>query len=441
MNSAIDAPVTFTGRLRHLGPGIVVAGSVIGSGELVLTSTLGAVVGFSLLWFLLIACWSKTIVQSELARICILNKSTFLNMFNRLPGKVPGYRKQVSWLVWYFFLSAFVTMFAAGGILGGATEAVHLIFPDWSYTGIAIGLTVLTAAILGSGSYKILEKLLLVMVSVFTAITVYCAISLQLSDAAVPLSQVLAAQSFNLPLEHLALIVAVFSFTGVNIGEAVFYSYFCLDKGYANHIGETETEQGKRRARSWLNVMHMDVWITLILLTLVTIPFYFLGASVLYASGMEPGNQNMIEVISTIYTEVLGPWAKDLFLVGAFLVLYSTLLTWVGGDSRQITDNAIELGFLADDDAVRLKSTRVIGYVWPVIFFALLMFFESPLTMIILGAAAYAFSGPLVIGSIFYLRKKYLPEELRSGSTATALLYVAMVVMLLVGAGTIYALF
>ena len=441
MNSAIDAPVTFTGRLRHLGPGIVVAGSVIGSGELVLTSTLGAVVGFSLLWFLLIACWSKTIVQSELARICILNKSTFLNLFNRLPGKVPGYRKQVSWLVWYFFLSAFVTMFAAGGILGGATEAVHLIFPDWSYTGIAIGLTVLTAAILGSGSYKILEKLLLVMVSVFTAITVYCSISLQLSDAAVPLSQVLAAQSFNLPLEHLALIVAVFSFTGVNIGEAVFYSSFCLDKGYANHIGETETEQGKRRARSWLNVMHMDVWITLILLTLVTIPFYFLGASVLYASGMEPGNQNMIEVISTIYTEVLGPWAKDLFLVGAFLVLYSTLLTWVGGDSRQITDNAIELGFLADDDAVRLKSTRVIGYVWPVIFFALLMFFESPLTMIILGAAAYAFSGPLVIGSIFYLRKKYLPEELRSGSTATALLYVAMVVMLLVGAGTIYALF
>ena len=113
----------------------------------------------------------------------------------------------------------------------------------------------------------------------------------------------------------------------------------------------------------------------------------------------------------------------------------------VGGDSRQITDNAIELGFLADDDAVRLKSTRVIGYVWPVIFFALLMFFESPLTMIILGAAAYAFSGPLVIGSIFYLRKNYLPEELRSGSTATALLYVAMVVMLLVGAGTIYALF
>ncbi len=441
MNNAIDAPATFSGRIRHLGPGIVIAGSIIGSGELVLTSALGAVVGFSLLWFLLIACWSKTIVQSELARICILNDSTFLNIFNRLPGKVPGYKKKVSWLVWYFFLSSFVTMFAAGGILGGAAQAVQLMFPDWSFTAIAIGLTVLTAAILGSGSYKVLEKLLLVMVSIFTAITVYCAIALQLSDAAVPVTQILSAQSFNIPIEHLALIVAVFSFTGVNIGEAVFYSYFCIDKGYADHIGEIETDKGKKRARSWLGVMHTDVWITLILLTLVTIPFYVLGASVLHASGMEPDNSNMIEVISRIYTDVLGPWAKDLFLVGAFLVLYSTLLTWVGGDSRQITDNIIELGFLPDEDSIRQKSTRVIGYVWPVLFFALLMYFESPLTMIILGAAAYAFSGPLVIGSVFYLRKKLLPEELRSGATATVLLGLAMVVMLLVGAGTIYALF
>ena len=440
MNKAIDAPATLAGRLRHLGPGIVIAGSIIGSGELVLTSTLGAVVGFGLLWFLLLACWSKTIVQSELARICILNNATFLNVLIHVPGKLPGHRKQVSWLVWYFLLSSVVAVFAAGGILGGAAEAVQLMFPNWSYTAIAVGLTVLTAAILGTGSYQILEKLLLVMVSVFTAITIYCAIALQLSHAAVPVTQILGTQSFDLPIEHLALIVAVFSFTGVNIGESIFYSYFCIDKGYANHIGESESEQGKRRARSWLGVMHTDVWITLILLTLVTVPFYVLGASVLHASGIEPDNNNMIEIISRIYTEVLGPWAKDFFLLGAFLVLYSTLLTWVGGDSRYITDNLIELGFIPDDDTARLKSTKIIGYVWPVIFFALLMFFESPLTMIILGAASYAFSGPLVVGSIFYLRRRIVPEELRSGAIATVLLGVAMVVMLLIGAGTIYAL-
>jgi Mn2+/Fe2+ NRAMP family transporter len=146
-----DAPVSFAGRLRHLGPGVIVAGSIVGSGELVLTSSLGAVVGFGLLWFLLLSCWSKTIVQSELARLCILNKATFLNVFNRMPGKLPGRHKRVSWLVWYFFLNTFITVLAAGGLLGGATEAIKLIFPEWSYPAIALTLTILAALILGSG--------------------------------------------------------------------------------------------------------------------------------------------------------------------------------------------------------------------------------------------------------------------------------------------------
>jgi hypothetical protein len=60
--------------------------------------------------------------------------------------------------------------------------------------------------------------------------------------------------------------------------------------------------------------------------------------------------------------------------------------------------------------------------------------------MIILGAATYAVTGPLVVGSILYLRKKTLADSVRSGSAATALLYLALTVMLLIGAGTIYAL-
>jgi hypothetical protein len=87
-----------------------------------------------------------------------------------------------------------------------------------------------------------------------------------------------------------------------------------------------------------------------------------------------------------------------------------------------------------------LQWKRGIGYVWPFTFFALLMFFESPLTMIILGAATYALTGPLVVGSILYLRKKTLADSVRSGPAATALLYLALTVMLLIGAGTIYAL-
>ena len=50
---ASSAPVTVRERLRHLGPSIVVSGSVVGSGEIILTASLGAAAGFGLLWWVL----------------------------------------------------------------------------------------------------------------------------------------------------------------------------------------------------------------------------------------------------------------------------------------------------------------------------------------------------------------------------------------------------
>jgi Mn2+/Fe2+ NRAMP family transporter len=435
------APVTLSGRLRYLGPGVVVAGSVIGSGELILTTSLGAAVGFALLWFLLIACWSKSIVQAELARLCILNRSTFLELFNTLPGKLPGRRKRVSWLVWYFFFSSLVVMFTAGGILGAATEGVLLLFPGSPRLGVAIGLTVLASVVMGSGSYRLLEKLFLVMVLSFTVISVACAAALYFSDLAVPISEVLSRQSFTFPVEYAPLIVAVFSYTGLNVGESIYYSYFCLDKGYANHIGDSKSAEGIDRARGWMKVVNTDVWLTLFLLTAVTVPFYYLGAGVLHISGSVPGNDDMISIIGSVYVQVMGPWIEPVFLLGAILVLYSTLLAWVGGDSRQVTDNLVELGLLPNSPAVRKRWTRLIGYSWPFCFLALFWFFKSPLTLIVIGGISYALTGPLVVLGLLYLRRSKLPPELRSGNMATALLYLALCVMLVVGIGTIYFLF
>lgn len=436
-----EAPTTFLGRLRYLGPGVVVAGSVIGSGELILTTSLGAAVGFALLWFLLIACWSKSIVQAELARLCILNKATFMELFNTLPGKLPGRRKQASWIVWYFLVHSLVVTLTAGGILGATTEGVLLLFPGASKTGTAVGLTVFASLVIGSGSYRVMEKLLLVMVLTFTAISVYCAIALYFSDMAVPLSRIVSEQSFSFPAEYAPLIIAVFSYTGLNIGESIFYSYFCLDKGFTHHIGDMNSANGIRRAQGWMRVINTDVWLTLLLLTAVTVPFYLLGASVLHSSGSVPGNDELVSTISTIYVQVMGPWIEPVFYAGAVLVLYSTLLAWVGGDSRQFTDNLIELGLIPKTEVARKNSTRGIGYLWPFLFLALFLFFENPLTLIILGGVTYALTGPLVVLGLLWLRRTRIPDELRTGSLATALLYLALSVMLIVGFGTVYFLF
>ena len=81
-----EPPVGFWATLRHLGPGMIVVGSVVGSGELIVTTKLGAVAGFGLLWFVLLSCFVKVVVQAELARHTIASGETFLRVFNTLPG-------------------------------------------------------------------------------------------------------------------------------------------------------------------------------------------------------------------------------------------------------------------------------------------------------------------------------------------------------------------
>ena len=65
---------------------MIVVGSVVGSGELIVTTKLGAVAGFVLLWFVLLSCFVKVVVQAELARHTIASGETFLRVFNTLPG-------------------------------------------------------------------------------------------------------------------------------------------------------------------------------------------------------------------------------------------------------------------------------------------------------------------------------------------------------------------
>ncbi|MDM3870261.1 Nramp family divalent metal transporter [Porticoccus sp. W117] len=436
-----DAPSTFIGRLRHLGPGVLVAGSIVGSGELILTSSLGAAVGFALLWFLLLACWSKSIVQAELAKICIVRDKTYLNAFNHVPGTLPGRHKRASWIVWLLLVTTMISMLGAGGILGGTAQAMSLVVPGVSSTVAAVSIALVTSIVLGIGSYRLLETLLLVLVSSFTAITVYCAVALQFTDYAVSVTEIVSAQSIHFDVIYLSLALAVFGYTGVNSTETVAYSYFCLDKGYGRNIGDSSTPSGLARARGWLRVLRTDVWLTLVLLTLATVPFYLLGAAVLHKMGSVPDNNTMISVLSAMYSQILGEWAKDLFLIAAFMVLFSTVLSALGGLCRKLPDYLIETGMVRDDIALRRKLIRGFGYFLPFYILTLYLTFERPLLLIIIGGINTALTGPILIAGILYLERKLLPAELRPGIPAKILLYLALLLVTVVSAATLYLSF
>lgn len=64
--------------LAAVGPGIVVTGSVIGSGELINVPVQAATFGFVLLWAVLLSCVIKYFLQVEIARHAMVeNRTTF----------------------------------------------------------------------------------------------------------------------------------------------------------------------------------------------------------------------------------------------------------------------------------------------------------------------------------------------------------------------------
>jgi hypothetical protein len=87
-----EPPATLSAALRKIGPGIVLAGSIIGSGELLLTTALGAQYGFFFLWLILFSCVIKVFVQIELGRYAISSGKPTLGAINDLPGARLGGR-------------------------------------------------------------------------------------------------------------------------------------------------------------------------------------------------------------------------------------------------------------------------------------------------------------------------------------------------------------
>ena len=121
-----DPPTTLMGILKSLGPGLIIAGSIVGSGELIATTSTGAAAGFSLLWLIIIGCVIKVFVQVELGRYTIVTGTTTISGLASLPGpRVAG----THLIVWYWFIMFIAIMGRLGGIVGGVGQALSISIP------------------------------------------------------------------------------------------------------------------------------------------------------------------------------------------------------------------------------------------------------------------------------------------------------------------------
>ena len=118
-------PTTMGGIIRRLGPGLIIAGSIVGSGELIATTKTGAQAGMSLLWLIVLGCVIKVFAQIELGRHTITHGQTTLAALNT----VPGPRWRLNWIVWFWFIMSVSTFAQLGGIVGGVGQSMAIAMP------------------------------------------------------------------------------------------------------------------------------------------------------------------------------------------------------------------------------------------------------------------------------------------------------------------------
>jgi amino acid transporter len=141
----------------------------------------------------------------------------------------------------------------------------------------------------------------------------------------------------------------------------------------------------------------------------------------------------MIPVLSTMYTQTLGPWALWLFYIGAIATLYGTIFAATAGNCRVFADMTRMLGkFDRNDYAARVKYRKRFIWFHTIVPVILILSFQSPVYMVKAGGIAQALMLPVIAVGILYLRIKRMPREVLPDSLQTIGLWAAAIVMIVV---------
>ena len=162
-------PATLFGRLQFLGPGFILSASIVGSGELIATTLLGAKAGFVMFWIILVSCFVKVAIQLQFGKQAIVSGETVMCSFNKLPGIRIG---AMHWSVWTVLLLTLLKIVQVGGMLGGSALVMHMLVPQVSISVWTIILAIVVSLLVYKNYYPLLEKTSLLMIAIFTVITI-----------------------------------------------------------------------------------------------------------------------------------------------------------------------------------------------------------------------------------------------------------------------------
>jgi Mn2+/Fe2+ NRAMP family transporter len=501
-----------------LGPGLIIAASIVGSGELIATTITGAKAGLSLLWLIIVGCVIKVFAQIEIGRFTLASGTPTLSALNQVPG--PRIAGRGNWLIWYWFVMWFCSIGQLGAIVGGVGQTLALIQPltqqgrdfqeiatlesqlqlskvadastasqqalssssdsalvsenlivskrraylDGYASGHnnvadaellstrlkpplddrlwAIPVALATSVMLVFGGYGFIQSAATLMVAVFTLITIGNVVGLQMMpEWRIPMDQWIDGLSFGLPKgelwQSLAMAFATIGIIGVGAAELIQYPYWCIEKGYAKNTGPYDaTEAWGRRARGWMRIMQTDIWVSMIIYTVATIGFFVLGAGILHRAGIQPEDSKLLQTLSVMYKPVLGSWAPATFLLGAFMVLYSTFYVANASHARTFADGLHVMSVIQGDEETQKRWVRGLSGLFPILCLLVYWVLPTPAWLVLLSGSAQAIMLPMLGFSALYFRYQRCLPELKPSRWFDVGLWGSIAVLFVIGIAT-----
>ena len=456
-SAVAEPPTNLWDSLKQIGPGIILAGTIVGSGELILTTAIGAKYGFVFLWLILFSCVIKVFVQVELGRYAISSGQPTLGALKN----ISAIRSIGSILLVWWGVMTFFTVFQLGGMMGGVSQSLKMAMPgatDRLTRGVggvapnfgeylqirpelvwAVIICLITIAILYGGGYRRIEGLTTFLVVGLTLVTVVATASLFFTIYAPRWDAILDGLALKIPKEGIADAFAVFGITGVGATELFYYPYWCLEKGYARYTGVNDgSPEWNRRAQGWIRVMKLDAWISMIVFTLSTVAFYAMGAAVLHPQGLVPEGSKMIVTLAEMYKAPFGNWTEVFFLIAAGVVLFKTLYLACAANSRMTVDFMALFQWIHVRSAeARAKLVQRFCIAFPVFALTLYIVNQDPQVMVKIGGLAQAATLPMIASATLYFRYVKVDPRLKPSWFTDLCLWTAWFAIIVVAAYSI----
>lgn len=386
---------------RYIGPGIVVAATGVGAGDLVATLIAGSKFGYTLLWAAVIGCLVKISLAEAAGRWHLATGRTLFD----------GWRSLGSWTTVYFAGYVVVWGFVYGAAaMSSSALPLAALFPDtmdlkaWAVLCGLVGLV-----FVWFNRYAVFEKVMTVLVGVMFLVTVYLAIRVtpHLGAAFAGLAPVLPDGSL---IYTLGLIGGV----GGTITLAA-YGYWINAKGW--------TDAG------WMKVMRLDNRVAYVTTGIFVVAMLFVGAELLHSSGVAiaKGDRGLLDLTDILADRYGTPTAK-LFLVGFFATSFTSLIGVWHGVSLMFADFVTKYRpSLVPEGTSRERSLPFRAYLLWLTFPPIgLLFLDQPFGLVIVYGVIGAFFMPfLALTLLWLLNSSRTPDAWRNGLLSNGMLAAA----------------